>query len=122
MIHGLIGQVAGAASVEAAEMVLSGQAQLGQIEDLIAKGMNKFFQSYGPQIAQQFSAVAEPAARKSAEIIGPVVEQKLKEYGPTFAIIMGAVLGAFFLTGIFSARRIKQARRNPKWNLSRAAA
>jgi hypothetical protein len=110
---GLIGQVAGAASCEAADMVLSGQAQLGQIENIIAGTMSKFFDKFGPQIASQFAAVAEPAARKSAELIGPVVEQKLKEYGPTFAMIMGGVLGAFFLAGIFGARRIKQVRRNP---------
>ena len=113
MISGLIGQVAGAASVEAAEMVLSGQAQLGQIENIIAGTMSKFFDKFGPQIAQQFSALAEPAAKKSAEIIGPVVEEKLKDYGPTFAMIMGAVLGVFYLTGIFTARKVKQARGNP---------
>jgi hypothetical protein len=117
MDNGLVGRVAGAASVEAAEMVLSGHAQLGQIEDLIAKSMSKFFTAYGPQIAAQFSAVAEPAARKSAEIIGPVVEQKLKDYGPTFAMIMGAVLGVFFVAGVFTSKKVKQAKRNP-WRIA----
>jgi hypothetical protein len=117
MIYGLVGQAAGAASVEAAEMVLSGRAHLGQIEDLIAKSMNKFFDKYGPQIATQFSAIAEPAAKKSAEIIGPVVEQKLKDYGPTFAMIMGAVLGVFFVAGVFTSKRVRQVRRNP-WRVA----
>lgn len=108
-----IGELAAVAAVEAAEKVMVGELGLGQIERYVKDAMDKFFEKYGPSMAQQFAAVAEPAAKKASEIIGPVVEQKLKDYGPTFAVTMGAVLGAAILFGgwFFGRKKKKTVRR-----------
>lgn len=100
-----ISTVAGWAAVNAADAALRGEIGLGQLEPFIMSSMNKFFDKYGPQIAQQFSAVAEPAAKKAAEIIGPVVEEKLKQEGPKLALLTGAVIGAAILFAGWFARR-----------------
>lgn len=109
----IVSELAGIAAADAAERAMLGEIGLGQIDKYIMDAMEKFFDKYGPQIASQFSAVAEPAAKKAAEIIGPVVEEKLRNYGPTFAVITGGVLaGAYILGNILSRREVRQARRS----------
>lgn len=107
----VVSAVAGVAATEAAEKAMLGEIGLGQIDKYILDAMGKFFDKYGPQIAGQFSALAEPAAKKASEIIGPVVEQKLRDYGPTFALITGGVLaGAYILGNILARREVRRAK------------
>ncbi len=88
---------------------------LGGLEDIIAASMDRFFKRYGPTIAENFSRIAEPAAQKAGQILGPVIEEKLKEYTPTFALITGAVIAGALLIGGWQTRQaMRPARRRSR--------
>jgi len=72
-----------------------GDARLGdQWTDAIQKAVTSAIQPMIPILSEQLLAVVAPAAEKAAEIVGPVVEQKLQQEGPKLAIITGLVLAA----------------------------
>ncbi len=83
----------------------------GPLEDMLARSMDKFFKRYGPTIAENFSKIAEPAAQKAGQILGPIIEEKLKAYTPTFALITGAVIAGALLLGGWQARRVMRPAR-----------
>ena len=83
----------------------------GPLEDLLSRSMNRFFDRYGPSIAENFSKIAEPAAEKASKIIGPIVEEKLKAQMPTFALITGVIIAGAIWVGGWQARRIVGPRR-----------
>lgn len=82
----------------------------GPLEDMLSRSMDKFFKRYGPAIAENFSRIAEPAAQKAGKILGPIIEEKLKAYTPTFALITGAVIAGALLLGGWQARRVIRRR------------
>ncbi|MGH8896763.1 MAG: hypothetical protein ACRDZ4_07000 [Egibacteraceae bacterium] len=54
-----------------------------------------------PTLGQELMRVAEPAARKAADVVGPVIEEKLRAWGPTLAAITGVVAAVLSLVGMF---------------------
>lgn len=82
-----------------------GLGQAPPPQDAISAAVARVLAPMMPALQQQLVAAAEPAARKAADVVGPVVEQKLKEYGPTFGIIAGlvsAILGVLGMVAIGS--------------------
>ena len=78
-----------------ADQARMGDARLGdQWTDAIQKAVTSAIQPMIPILSEQLLAVVAPAAEKAAEIVGPVVEQKLQQEGPKLAIITGLVLAA----------------------------
>lgn len=115
-------EAAARAANEAVDVVAANPSMLGSIDDLIASSMSRFFESYGPQMAAQFAKIAGPAAEKASEIIGPVIEEKLKAYTPTFALITGGVVAAAILFGGWFARReVRKSRGTGRRRRRRAA-
>lgn len=51
-------------------------------------------------LTQILGGTAKGLSTQAAEVIGPVIEQKLKEFGPTFAIIAGLVAAVFGVLGM----------------------
>lgn len=51
-------------------------------------------------LTQILGGTARGLSQQAAEVIGPVIEQKLKEFGPTFAIIAGLVAAIFGTLGM----------------------
>jgi hypothetical protein len=110
MHHHLVTLAAANAVDEVIDGVASGSIPAasmlgGGLDDLLAASMDKFFKRYGPSIAENFSKIAEPAAAKAGQILGPVIEEKLRAYTPTFALITGAVVAGAILIGGWQARR-----------------
>ncbi len=80
---------------------LSEMDQTDIVGDMVLKQLEKI----APQLGAKLLEIAEPAARKAAESIEPVLEQKLQKYIPIFALISGAILGGAVLLGVFVSRR-----------------
>jgi hypothetical protein len=103
--HRLISVLASEVAADAVRKVRLGElSSMGEITQYIASGLQAFLTMYGPQIGAQLIKIVEPAAKKAADIIGPVVEQKLKEHVPMFAAITGGLIGAAILGGVFISR------------------
>ena len=53
-----------------------------------------------PILGSTLKSTTADLSAQAATVMGPVIEQKLKEYGPTFAIIMGLVAASLTLLGM----------------------
>lgn len=53
-----------------------------------------------PILGTTLKSTTANISAQAAEVIGPVIEQKLKEYGPTFAIILGLVASTLTILGM----------------------
>jgi len=111
----LVSDLASMAAVDAVRRVNLGElTTMGDVTDYIGSAVTVFLNQYGPQVAQKLAEIAEPAARKAADIIGPVVEEKLRAAVPLFAGISGGLIGLSILAGIWISRTtFKATRRNP---------
>lgn len=65
-------------------------------DQLIAQALS----SIAPQLQAQLLAIAEPAAQKAAQVVGPVIEEKLAQEAPLFALITGVFAGAVAVVGM----------------------
>lgn len=108
----VIADTAARAATEAVRRVHSGEFQtLGAVEDFVGQALQSTISSYGPAIAQQLSAVLEPAAKKAIDVIKPSIDQALKDYTPVFASIVGVMIGMSVIAGVWIAKReMKRAR------------
>ena len=102
----LLGEVASTVAADALNRVRLGELRsLDGVEDYIAEGVKAFFVSYGPTIASQLAAYAEPAAQKAVEVVKPALQQVLNEYTPTFAAVAGGMIALSVLLGVWIAKR-----------------
>jgi hypothetical protein len=53
-----------------------------------------------PILGSTLKSTTADLSAQAATVMGPVIEQKLKDYGPTFAIIMGLVAASLTLLGM----------------------
>ena len=53
-----------------------------------------------PTLSAELMKAVEPAAAKAADVVGPVLEEKLKKYAPIFGIVAGLVAAAFGVLGM----------------------
>lgn len=53
-----------------------------------------------PTLSAELMKVAEPAAKKAADVVGPVIEEKLRDYGPTLALITGIAAAVLSVIGM----------------------
>lgn len=96
----LVSLLAGEAAAGAIRQVDAGEVTtLGAVEDVIQSAMTGWLNKHGPELANRLMVLAEPAAKKAAEVVGPVVEAKLKAYTPIFAAIVGGMFGLSLLLG-----------------------
>ena len=51
-------------------------------------------------LAPTISAAVDPAAQKMAQVIGPVIEEKLRKYGPIVGAIAGILAGVISIIGM----------------------
>lgn len=75
-----------------------GMAALSQ--EALTAAVEKVIAPYLPAIGQQLVKVVEPAAQKAADVVGPAVESKIRQYGPTLAIITGVVAAVLSILGM----------------------
>lgn len=68
--------------------------------DLSQQEQSSVASSVASALTPIFSGTAKNLSQQAADVIGPVMEQKLKEYGPTFAIIMGLVASTLTVLGM----------------------
>lgn len=80
----------------------AGMSHLGQdaLSTAVQFAVERALKPMMPMLGQRLMEVAEPAAKRAAEVVGPVVEDKLKEYGPRLAIIAGVVAAILGLLGM----------------------
>jgi hypothetical protein len=52
-----------------------------------------------PALGAELMKAVEPATQRAADMLGPVLEEKIKDYGPILAITIGVVAGIITLIG-----------------------
>lgn len=84
------------------EQAEHGMGQLSQdaITNAVAVAVQRALEPMMPALKAQLLAIAEPAAKKAAEVVGPVIEEKLRDYGPTLAAITGVVAAVLSIVGM----------------------
>jgi hypothetical protein len=102
----MLGEVAACAATDAANKMVMGEIpNFGAAQDYVASVMKGFFTQYGPEISQQLSALAEPAAKKAVETVKPAVMEALKEYTPIAASVFGGIVALSIILGVWIARK-----------------
>lgn len=81
------------------------ESGLGQSQDVLAATVARYIEPLIPALGEKLAAAMKPAAEKAAQIVGPAVEQKLKEYGPGLGVITGVVAGLIALGGMWLMKR-----------------
>lgn len=81
---------------------MHGLARLGQdaMTNAIAIAVQRALEPLMPVLGEKLMAIAEPAARKAAEVVGPVIDAKLREHGPRLAVITGLVAAILSIIGM----------------------
>lgn len=92
--------------------VMNGMAEISRRRGYAISGFGDLSQADQQTVADSVGSALAPilggalkgttaqVSQQAAEVIGPVLEQKLKEYGPTFAIIMGLVASSLTILGM----------------------
>jgi hypothetical protein len=77
---------------------ISGFGDLSQLEQqTVADSVGS---ALAPILGSTLKSTTASISQQAADVIGPVIEQKLKEFGPTFAIIMGLVASTLTILGM----------------------
>jgi hypothetical protein len=101
----LVSEFAGAAAADAVAAARRGDLSgVGQIEDLIQQQLNNYLDKFGPALSTRLVAIAEPAAKKAADLVRPEVESALAKYTPQFAAIAGGMMGLAVLLGVWISK------------------
>jgi hypothetical protein len=77
---------------------MTGMSGLGA--DAVSAAVERVLQPLMPTLGAELVKVVEPAARKAADVVGPAVEENIKKYGPTLAIITGLVAAVLSVIGM----------------------
>lgn len=102
---GLVSECAGAAATDAVSAARRGDlAGVGGIEDLIQQQLNSYLDKFGPALSAKLVSIAEPAAKKAADLVRPEVEASLARYTPQFAAIAGGMMGLAVLLGVWISK------------------
>lgn len=75
-------------------------AMISGFGDLSQADQQAVADSASNALTQILGGTAKSLSAQAADVMGPVIEQKLKEYGPTFAIIAGLVAAVFGIVGM----------------------
>jgi hypothetical protein len=98
------GTAAAWAADEAVRRVGMGALPAVGVEAFIQDAIKSWLDKYGPELGAQLTSIAEPAAKKAAEVVRPQVEAALKAYIPQFAAISGGLMGMAVLLGVWIAK------------------
>lgn len=77
-----------------------GSLSQGALDSAITIAVQNALAPLMPVLKQQLLEIAEPAAKKASEVVGPVIEEKLRAYGPTLAAITGIVASVLSIVGM----------------------
>lgn len=77
----------------------SGVSGLGQ-DAAVTAAVQRALAPILPALGTELVKAVEPAAKRAAELVGPAVEEKIKEYGPRLAIVTGIVAGILAVLGM----------------------
>lgn len=85
-----------------AELGAHGFGTLSQdaVTGVIGAAVQRALEPLLPTLGAQLMSVVEPAARKAADVVGPVLEEKLQKYGPIIGIIAGVVAAVLSIIGM----------------------
>lgn len=75
---------------------------LGQdaISSVVSVAVEKALKPLMPTLGAELMKVVEPAAKKAADTVGPVIDEKLRKYGPWLAVITGTVAAILVILGM----------------------
>lgn len=77
-----------------------GTLSQGALDSAITVAVQNALMPLMPTLKAQLLEIAAPAAKKASEVVGPVIEEKLRDYGPTLAAITGIVAAVLSLVGM----------------------
>jgi hypothetical protein len=80
-------------------LAAQGLSGLGADDSVIALAVQNVLGPMMPALGAELMKAVEPATQRAADMLGPVLEEKIKDYGPILAITIGVVAGIITLIG-----------------------
>lgn len=80
----------------------TGMGALGQdaVSSVVGSAVEKALRPLVPTLGAELMKVVEPAAKKAADTVGPVIDEKLRKYGPWIGVIAGTVAAILGILGM----------------------
>jgi hypothetical protein len=76
-----------------------GLSGLGANDSIIASAVQDALAPMMPALGAELTRAVEPALQRATDMLGPVLEEKIKAWGPILAISIGVVAGIITLIG-----------------------
>lgn len=80
-------------------LAAQGLSGLGADDSIIAAAVQNVLGPMMPALGEELMRAVEPATQRAADMLGPILEEKIKDYGPILAITVGVVAGIITLIG-----------------------
>lgn len=78
-----------------------GMGDLGQdMTGIVQIAVQKALAPLIPTLGAELMKAVEPAAKKASEVVGPVIDEKLRKYGPWIGVIAGTVAAILGILGM----------------------
>lgn len=103
------------AAREALDRVYSGEIRsLAGVEEYVEERLSGILDVLMPSMKEEAAALLAPATQQAVEAIKPAMYDVLRDWTPSFAAIMGGMMGLAILLGVQVSRSTSRARRNPR--------
>lgn len=76
-----------------------GLSGFGADDSIIASAVQNVLAPMMPALGAELMKAVEPATQRAADMLGPVLEEKIRDWGPILAITIGVVAGIITLIG-----------------------
>jgi hypothetical protein len=80
-------------------LAAQGLSGLGANDSVIASAVQDVLGPMLPALGAELTKAVEPALQRASDMLGPVLEEKIRDWGPILAITIGVVAGIITLIG-----------------------
>lgn len=114
--YDLVLNAAADAAIDALRRVQAGEIRsLSGVEEHVESRLNGILDFLMPAAKEEVSSLLAPATKQAVEAIKPAMYEVLRDWTPSFAAIVGGVVGLAILLGVqVSQKTFSRSRRNPR--------
>jgi hypothetical protein len=76
-----------------------GLSGMGADDSVIAAAVQNILGPMLPALGAELTKAVEPAMQRATDLLGPVLEEKIRDWGPILALSIGVVAGIITLIG-----------------------
>jgi len=80
-------------------LAAQGLSGMGVDDSIIAAAVQNVLAPMMPALGAELMKAVEPATQRAADMLGPILEEKIRDWGPILAITIGVVAGIITLIG-----------------------